>query len=241
MIIESQNLKFKIEKFTSNFLAKEEIIVFEENQLDIFIGFLFKVIKITLFPLISFLVKSFMKIIDKFLDIITQHKELKRKILKQEEILFENTNLNSNLSSQISELNSKLDKLSEDKNNTSERERESVNESSDQIKDRVGGTSNHEIDFYQKENFRISNELFETKKKFEIMKVELEKFESQRSNMINKINQLNDDINDSNVLTNIFENNLKDKKINVIDVKQIKEKKNKTDLDEEISKIFAKK
>ena len=73
------------------------------------------------------------------------------------------------------------------------------------------------------------------------MKVELEKFESQRSNMINKINQLNDDINDSNVLTNIFENNLKDKKINVIDVNQIKEKKNKTDLDEEISKIFAKK
>ncbi len=239
MIIESQNLKLRIERFTSNFLAKEEIIVFEENKFDLFVGVLFKGFRIKLFPIISFFLKSFIKIMDKFLDIITQHNELKKKIFKQEEVLLKNTKLNLELSSQISELNSKLDKLSIDKNNTSERE--SVNQSSYQIKSKNWDTSNNEIDFYQKENLRISNELFETKKKFEIMKVELEKFENQRSNMINKINQLNDDINDSNVMTNIFENNLNDKKINVIDTNQIKETKNQIDLSDEISKIFAKK
>tara|TARA_B100000900_G_scaffold248097_1_gene211114 strand:- start:21912 stop:22631 length:720 start_codon:yes stop_codon:yes gene_type:complete len=239
MIIESQNLKLRIERFTSNFLAKEEIIVFEENKFDLFVGVLFKGFRIKLFPIISFFLKSFIKIMDKFLDIITQHNELKKKIFKQEEVLLKNTKLNLELSSQISELNSKLDKLSIDKNNTSERE--SVNQSSYQIKSKNWDTSNNEIDFYQKENLRISNELFETKKKFEIMKVELEKFENQRSNMINKINQLNDDINDSNVMTNIFENNLNDKKINVIDTNQIKETKSQIDLSDEISKIFAKK
>jgi len=239
MIIESQNLKLRIERFTSNFLAKEEIIVFEENKFDLFVGVLFKGFRIKLFPIISFFLKSFIKIMDKFLDIITQHNELKKKIFKQEEVLLKNTKLNLELSSQISELNNKLDKLSIDKNNTSERE--SVNQSSYQIKSKNWDTSNNEIDFYQKENLRISNELFETKKKFEIMKVELEKFENQRSNMINKINQLNDDINDSNVMTNIFENNLNDKKINVIDTNQIKETKSQIDLSDEISKIFAKK
>ena len=58
----------------------------------------------------------------------------------------------------------------------------------------------------------------ETKKKFEILKSEIEKYENQRSNLISKINSVNDEINNSNVLTNVFENGIKPK-INIVDHK----------------------
>ena len=64
----------------------------------------------------------------------------------------------------------------------------------------------------QDENLRISNELFESKKKLEIMKQEIDKYNKQRSNLINKINSVNEIVNDSNVLTSVFENNLQDQK-----------------------------
>ena len=64
----------------------------------------------------------------------------------------------------------------------------------------------------QDENLRISNELFESKKKLEIMKQEIEKYNKQRSNLINKINSVNEIVNDSNVLTSVFDNNLQKQK-----------------------------
>ena len=48
--------------------------------------------------------------------------------------------------------------------------------------------SNTKVDFYQEENLRLGSELVETKKKFEILKKEIEKYEDQRSNLISKIN-----------------------------------------------------
>ena len=76
-------------------------------------------------------------------------------------------------------------------------------------------------------------------KKYEILKEEINKFENQRSNLISKINSVNEVIKDTNVLTNVFENNV-DSKIKIIDPIKQANKNIKRDLDEEISKIFSK-
>ena len=245
MINDTIELKLKIDQFRSNFLAKDRAIIFEENKFDLFIGILFNVTKKTLLPTINFLLRPIMKIIDKFLDFITQQKELKKKILKQEEILFNNTKINSILSEQISQLNTKIDKISLNKPSTLEIEGNDkiLNKNNAEINQvpnaKIEQVSNHEVDFYQKENLRISNQLFETQKKFEIMKMEIEKFQSQRSNLIDKINSVNDVIQDSNIVTNVFENQNQENKINIQDP-ELKNKKDKKDLDLEVKKIFAK-
>ena len=239
MIDESAKLKLRIENFQSNFLTKNKIIIFEENKFDLLIGILFNVIKIILLPTINFFSKPFMKIIDKLLDIVTQQRELKKKILKQEETLFKNTKLNSVLSEQISELNRKIDQLSV--NSVTKLDTDSNEEITNPINNNeISELSNTEVSFYQKENLRISNELYETQKKFEIMKNEIEKFQNQRSNLIEKINSVNDVIQDSNIVTNVFENNEIKKRINVKDP-EISNKASKIDLDLEIEKIFSKK
>ena len=240
MIDDSAKLKLRIENFQSNFLAKDKIIIFEENKFDLLIGILFNVIKNILLPTINFFIKPLMKIIDKLLDIATQQSELKKKILKQEEALFKNTKLNSVLSEQISELNRKIDQLSV--NNITKLNTESNEDITYPIKNSEisGEASNTEVSFYQKENLRISNELYETQKKFEIMKNEIEKFQNQRSNLIKKINSVNDVIQDSNIVTNVFENNEINSRINVKDP-EISNKASKIDLDLEIEKIFSKK
>jgi hypothetical protein len=239
MIDNSAKLKSRIENFQSNFLAKDKIIVFEENKFDLFIGILFNVLKTILLPTINFFIKSLMKIIDKLLDIATQQSELKKRILKQEEVLFKNTKLNSVLSEQISELNRKIDKLSV--NSITKLETESNEEITYPINNNeISEVSITEVSFYQKENLRISNELYESQKKFEIMKNEIEKFQNQRSNLIEKINSVNDVIQDSNIVTNVFENNEIKKRINVKDP-EISNKASKIDLDLEIEKIFSKK
>ena len=245
MINDTIELKLKIDQFRSNFLAKDGAIIFEENKFDLFIGILFNVTKKTLLPIINFLLRSIMNTIDKFLDFITQQKELKKKILKQEEILFNNTKINSILSEQISQLNTKIDKISLNKPSSLEVEGNDKilnknNTEINQVPDvKIEQVSNHEVDFYQKENLRISNQLFETQKKFEIMKMEIEKFQSQRSNLIDKINSVNDVIQDSNIVTNVFENKNQENKINIQDP-ELKNKKDKIDLDLEVKKIFAK-
>ena len=62
------------------------------------------------------------------------------------------------------------------------------------------------------------------KKKVEIMKQEIEKFEEQRSNLVTKINSVNDVIKDTNVLTNVFENSVKIDKVEIKDYKIEKKK-----------------
>ena len=79
------------------------------------------------------------------------------------------------------------------------------------------------------ENVRFFSELLDTKNKFEILKNEIEKYEEQRSNLISKINSVNDAIDDTNVLTNFFDNNVKPK-INITDHNKI-EKKDKSLID----------
>ena len=78
------------------------------------------------------------------------------------------------------------------------------------------------------------------KKKFDILKSELEKYQEQRSNLISKINSVNEAISDTNVLTNVFNNDLKPK-IDVIDHNKLKIKdENKVDLNQQVANIFAK-
>ena len=95
------------------------------------------------------------------------------------------------------------------------------------------------IKFYQEENVRIGAELLETKKKSEILKDEIDKYENQRSELITQINSVNDVIKDSNILTNVFENKI-EPKINVIDP-QNKQNKPELDLNEQVKAIFSKK
>ena len=186
--------------------------------------------------LIKQFIKITMKVLNKFFDIITQQSELKKRILKQEEILINNSKLNSSLSEQIRLLNKKIDKISLQNNSNDEDhvENKIINSFNDnQIQDQ----SNNKIEFFQNENLRISNELFETKKKFDIMKEEVEKFQNQRSNLIEKINSVNDVIQDSNVVTNVFENEQMINKIDIADPNKKNNKKN-FDLNSEVSKIF---
>ena len=233
----SIKLKIKIEQFSSKFLSKDQIFVFEQNKFDIILDSIFNVLKIFLLPISKFFLGSMMVIINKLLDFITQQNEIKKKILKQEEILSQNMKLNSVLSEQISQLNSKIDNMSTLSDLDINLENNKIRSNKPDGKE-IKNISNTEIDFYQKENLRISNELYETQKKFEIVKIEIEKFQNQRSNLIEKINSVNDVIQDSNIVTNVFENKNQENKINVHDP-ELKSKKNDINLNEEISKIFT--
>ena len=79
----------------------------------------------------------------------------------------------------------------------------------------------------------------ETKKKSEILKDEVKKYENQRSNLISQINSVNDVIKDSNILTSVFENKI-EPKVNIKDPQNI-QKKSEPDLNEQVKAIFSKK
>lgn len=242
MIDNSINLKKKIDNFRTKFLSKEEFIKFEENYLDKIIGIVFTSIKNVSLPIIKIILNSIMKITDKFLDFVTQQNDLKIKISKQEEILSINTKLNQELSLQVKQLNKKIDNLNKDNKINSSETQSKINENqvitNIENKD-LNSEKINEIRFFQEENLRISNELYETKTKFEIIKKELEKFQEQRSDLINKINSINDAVEDTNVVTSVFENNLNQNKIEIHNVN--KKKQNiYLDLDKEVKNIFAK-
>ena len=235
-------LKKRIETFRSNLSIKDEIIEFEQNQFDKIIGMLFDLIVRIIKPIVKVIFKAIMKFIDKFSEYISQQSKLQKKVFKQEVILAENTKFNHELSLQIKELHGKIDNLVS---------KNSINLIDDQIKKIDSKTSygenrkesksenKNEIKFYQNENLRISNELYESKTKFEIIKKEMEKFQKQRSNLINKINSINDAVEDSNVVTSVFENNHIQDKIKVIDNNK-NQKSTNLDIDTEIKNIFVK-
>lgn len=240
MVTKSESLKKKIDVFKSNFLSKDTFIKYEENQFDKLIGLALNgIIKVSL-PTIKYIINFIMKIIDKFLNYISQQNELKLKISKQEEILAINTKLNKELSLQIKQLNNKIDNLKNENKINLHTDYNYKNKN--QIFDNnntteINNEKNNEIKFFQEENLRISNELFETKTKFEIMKSEMEKFQEQRSNLINKINSINEAVEDSNVVTSVFENNHNRNKINI---QNFNKKEKNLDLNKEVQNIFAK-
>tara|TARA_B100000963_G_scaffold306389_1_gene281020 strand:- start:60 stop:797 length:738 start_codon:yes stop_codon:yes gene_type:complete len=242
----SADLQNKILNFKNNILNKEEFWVYQQNKFDLFLdNVVIQIIKITKLILNSkttmIIKEKILKTINSLIDKISSNKnfpvnkinfdnskieKLDQKIDLQYQTI-QNTFLESNkrLKKEISELNLKIDEHLKNNNFKSA--------------ENLGHNSSSRVDFYQEENVRLGSELMETKKKFEILKSEIEKYEQQRSNLISKINSVNDALNDSNVLTNVFSNDVKPK-VNVIDHKKIETKSN-LDLNEQVKNIFLNK
>ena len=242
----SADLQNKILIFKNNFSNKEDLWVYQQNNFDLFLDkVVIEIIKITKFILNSkttmIIKEKILKTINSLIDKISSNKnfpvnklnfdnskieKLDQKIDLQYQTI-QNTFLESNkrLKKEISDLNLKID--------------EHLKNNNYRLAENLGHNSSSRVDFYQEENVRLGSELMETKKKFEILKSEIEKYEQQRSNLISKINSVNDALNDTNVLTNVFNNDVKPK-VNVIDHKKI-ETKNNLDLNEQVKNIFSNK
>ena len=243
----SAELKIKLINFRINTLAKNDNWVYEKNKFDIFLDKLFLIIKkITkimisnnMFKKLFFEIsnsiktlvdtlfdnKKFSKIENVSLDTSAVEK-LEKKLDNHEQLFQSSLVENRSLKREISNLHQKIEKYLIDK--------ETHKLSSD-----IGHNSTSQVDFYQEENLRIGSELFETKKKFEILKSEIEKYEQQRSNLISKINSVNDVLKDTNILTNVFDNNI-EPKIKILDPRPSKNEKI-LDLNHEVKSIFSSK
>ena len=224
----SADLKTRLSELKKLTLAKHDHWIYEPNDFEIFLSSIIlniiKIIKIVsktkmLNKIYSEVVLSFKNILEIIFDKKLNTKKnnnntlelnkLEKKLDSHLEIYQNSLVENRNLKKEISNLHSKIEKyLTSDKNISSE----------------IGHNSNTRVDFYQEENVRLGSELLETKKKFEILKNEIEKYENQRSNLISKINSVNDALNDTNVLTNVFTNDVKPK-VSIVDYNKIETKK----------------
>ena len=242
----SIDLQNKIKNFKNNFLNKDTLWVYQQNNFDLFLDKvvieIIKFIKLILISKTTMLIKNkILKIMNSFIDKISSDKNfpLNKKNFDNSKIqnldhkidiqykTIQNTFLESNkrLKKEISDLNLKID--------------EHLKNNNLKPAENLGHNSSSRVDFYQEENVRLGSELLETKKKFEILKSEIEKYEKQRSNLISKINSVNDALNDTNVLTNVFSNDVKPK-VNIIDHNKI-ETKNNLDLNDQVKNIFSNK
>ena len=236
-IIVSQDLERKINLLRSKldnnqayFICEQDIVGVKIekyfNSIIIFFKNILKIIKnnffIKFYRLIVKRSNQTNKLLNKF-------EHLEKKLDDQQKFLEKNFELNSKLKNDIDNINNKID---------SELENQRPDVSND-ISDVIGHNSSNRVDFYQEENLRLGNELVETKKKFEILKNELDKYEDQRSNLISKINSINDEINNSNILTNVFENNVQPK-VQITDHNKIPTKE-VDDINEQVKAIFSKK
>ena len=176
---------------------------------------------------------SIIKILDKLFnsnELIQKSNILNKKIDDQQKFIEQNIKDNIEIKNDINKINSSLNKIFQNPNKLLHNE----------VSNSSGHNSIARVDFYQEENVRLGSELLETKKKFDILKSELEKYEEQRSNLISKINSVNYAIKDTNVLTNVFENSVKPK-IDVVDHNKLKiKRKDKVDINEQVKNIFNK-
>ena len=246
ILIESKCLEAKILQFKSTIIQEDNFLIFEKNYFDFFVDktfnfiekilvFLDKNLKIkkNIFTIILMIKNSITKILEKILksnERYSNSKLLEKRLDEQQKFIEQSSKENLELKKDIYKINDALSKLIENPNNVLK----------DNIPQNIGHNSTARVDFYQEENIRLGSELLDTKKKFEILKSELEKYQEQRSNIISKINSVNEAINDSNVLTSVFDNNLKPK-VNIIDHEKLKTKEEKKDdLNEQVKNIFAK-
>ena len=56
---------------------------------------------------------------------------------------------------------------------------------------------------YEK-NLKLSHELIEARKKLEILTVEMNKFKNEKNKIITKLNSINNDLENSNVIKQVF-------------------------------------
>ena len=235
--IESQDLERKINLLRSKldnnqayFICEQDIIGVKIekylNSIIMIFKYILKIIKN------NFFIKFYRLLVKKSNQtnkLLNKFENLEKKLDDQQKFLEKNFELNSKLKNDIDTIYNKID---------TELENQRANVSND-ISDVIGHNSSNRVDFYQEENLRLGNELVETKKKFEILKNELDKYEHQRSNLISKINSINDEINNTNILTNVFENKVQPK-VQITDHNKIP-KKEVDDLDEKVKAIFSKK
>ena len=235
--LNSDNLKDEINSFKNKFVNKSQYFICEQDivgltmnkYLDIIENFIssnFRKFKN------NFLIKIYKLIKKRSIEtskLLSKFELLEKKIDNQQLILERSFDLNSKLQKEIDYINNKIS------NNF---EKSHLNNEDVKVQT-IGHNSNTKVDFYQEENLRLGSELVDTKKKFEILKNEIEKYENQRSDLISKINSVNDVINDSNVLTNVFENKIQPK-VNILDPKNI-QKKDENNLNEQVRAIFSKK
>ena len=242
----SNELQGKIDTFKFKQLQKDDLLIIEKNKLDIILDNCFNLahnillfiddklkIQKHLIYILKMIKISITKILDKLLnsnELVLKSKLLEKRMDEHQSFIELSVKENRELKNDISKINLALNKILENPNNILE----------NKISENLGHNSIARVDFYREENVRLGSELLDTKKKFEILKSEIEKYEEQRSNLISKINSVNDAINDTNILTNVFDNNVKPK-INITDHNKIvKKDKGLIDLNEQVKNIFSK-
>jgi len=249
----STDLQKKIDEFKRKISLTNDYMVFEPNSFDIFLDkvalkinhqvndlnnnkMIKKILSSSLFvfkrTILSFW-NSLKNITEKLNLIKIKFDQLEKKIEHQEIIINENLNSNKLIREDLDLLHKSIEKLTN--NIQSNTVLPSVSNLNNANKE------NEKVIFYQEENLRIGGELLETKKKFDMVKSQIEKYELQRSNLIAKINSVNEALENTNVVTNVFENEISKPKVSIIDHKNL-EKNNvqKQDISEEIRKIFSK-
>ena len=249
-ILKSSNvLQRKIDSFKLKQSQKIDFLIIEKNKLDIILDNCFNLAhsillfvddKLKVQKNLIFILKmikiSITKILDKLLnsnELVLKSKLLEKRMDEHQSFIELSVKENKELKNDINKISSALNKILENPNNILEN-------SENKFSENLGHNSISRVDFYQEENVRLGSELLETKKKFEIMKTEIEKFQNQRSSLIEKINSVNEAIKDSNIVTNVFENKNSQDKIYIKDP-QKNIKKNSLNLNSEIEKIFQKK
>jgi len=221
------------------------MMVFEPNKFDLFIDDIFNIVSakyktIDKFLMKNLLIKSglFIKNNLKFFrvslkNIFRSINSLEKKIESQQELLLKTIEFNQELSIKLNKFDDKIKSIILE-NSHNKKYDNYLNEKNEDTK----------LNIIQEENLRISNELFESRQKIDIMRQEVEKYNQQRTDLINKINSVNEIVNDSNVLTTVFENNITSQKIRVLDpekpiVKKINQ--DQINLEEKVKQIFTKK
>jgi len=212
----SKNLKKKIEEFKGKIILSNDYMVFEPNSFDIFLdkivlkinhrvnnlnnnGMIKKILSSSILvvkrTILSFW-NSLKNITEKLNLIKLKFDQLEQKIEHQQITINENLNTNKQIKEDLFLLHKSIEKLTNNiQSNTSLPNVSNINNIN---------LENEKIKFYQEENLRIGGELLETKKKFDMVKSEIDKYEQQRSNLIAKINSVNEALENTNVVTNVF-------------------------------------
>ena len=249
----SSELKKRIEEFKGRITVSNDYVVFEPNNFDIFLDkvalkinhqvndlnnnkMIKKILNSGLFVVKKTLLNfwgSLKNITDKVNLIKLKFDQLEKKIENQQIIINESLDTKKKIKHDLELLNKSIEKLTNKIQINSEISKSNnlnlVNPENDKVK------------FYQEENVRLGGELLETKKKFDMVKSEIDKYEQQRSNLISKINSVNEALESTNIVTNVFENEVSKPKVSVVDHRNIQKAEPRVqDINEEIKKIFSK-
>ena len=63
---------------------------------------------------------------------------------------------------------------------------------------------NSKENYLYEKNLKLSHELIEARKKLEILTLEMNKFKNEKNKIITKLNSINNDLENSNVIKQVF-------------------------------------